>query len=663
MLSAAGKGEFAICGANSIDEDPNNDPVRAAWGIDREIRAELIRWLCTDAEATKEVDPRGVRVYGARISGELNLSYVTVPFPLFLYRCRLTADSYLQYVRLPSLHLAGTVTKSLNLDSADIKGDAFLASGFAAEGPVHLRGARIGGNLECGGGTFENGGGDALSADRIEVKGNVFLNNGFTANGEVRFLSARIGGSLECGGGIFRNPGGDALSADRAEIKGHAFLNNDFSAEGDVRLLCAQIGGDLDCSHGTFSSPGSLALTADGVEVREDVFFDNGFSAEGEVRLPGAKIGGDLLCSNGRFRNSGGLALSAERSQINGNAVFLEGFSAQGEVRLERTEVGGNLDCSGGVFRNPGKDALNAQNATIGGSVFIRKDFSAAGKVNMAGAQIKRELELAWEDTAHSKVVDLSGSSAGSLRDDEASWPRKGDLRLDGFVYGTIQGGPTDARSRLDWLDRQAEMRPQPYRQLAQFLRGRGDSKGAKQVLFEMENRLRAEQRDEQVYSPLRWVRAIKDAVVRRVVGYGIYPGRALWLLAPVVALGWVVYGHARYTGIMAPTSNEAYKEFHSNGGHPPAYYQPFNPLIYSLENSVPLARFGQSDHWQPDPVPQPRAPQGSVSRVKYLLFVKLPYWRFYPSALRGLRWFMIGAGWLVVFSFVVAIARSLKAE
>jgi len=56
-------------------------------------------------------------------------------------------------------------------------------------------------------------------------------------------------------------------------------------------------------------------------------------------------------------------------------------------------------------------------------------------------------------DKAESVSLDLRDASLGAIEDDETSWPEKGNLFLDGLVYEHIAGGPTDAGTRLKWLD------------------------------------------------------------------------------------------------------------------------------------------------------------------------------------------------------------------
>jgi hypothetical protein len=90
LLRAAASGDMAVCGPISNADDPSYDPARAdEWGPERQVQAELIRWLCRDRAAASMVDPAGIQVLGVRIAGPLNLSFLNVPFPIRLFRCRL----------------------------------------------------------------------------------------------------------------------------------------------------------------------------------------------------------------------------------------------------------------------------------------------------------------------------------------------------------------------------------------------------------------------------------------------------------------------------------------------------------------------------------------------------------------------------------------------
>lgn len=193
-----------------------------------QIRADLIRWICVDRRAKELVDPSGVRVYGAKVLDAVNLVCVTVPFPLVLVHCRLMAELNLHSADLRALDLQGTQAQFIIADGITVRGNLFLRYGFHSLIEVRLLRAKIGLDLDCGGGAFETipqargaRSGDALSADGAIVSGSVFLNEGFSAMGNVRLVKANIGGALDCRRAKFENPprlgdtgSGYALSAD-----------------------------------------------------------------------------------------------------------------------------------------------------------------------------------------------------------------------------------------------------------------------------------------------------------------------------------------------------------------------------------------------------------------------------------------------------------------
>src|SRR5258708_12264022 len=87
LLKGAPNGEIAVCGPKLDDSDDVNDPAKSeGWGSDREIRADLIRWICTDREVALRIDPRGIQVYGGKVTRTISLSHLTVSFPPPLLR-------------------------------------------------------------------------------------------------------------------------------------------------------------------------------------------------------------------------------------------------------------------------------------------------------------------------------------------------------------------------------------------------------------------------------------------------------------------------------------------------------------------------------------------------------------------------------------------------
>jgi hypothetical protein len=252
LLRDSPKGQVTLCGPNDPN-DPANDPSNSdKWSKDREIRANLIRWLYVNRHASELVDPSGIQVQGAKIVGEFNLSFVNSSLPLGLYLCRLMQNAELVSMEIPELNLAGSWVRSINADAARIRGGFFLRNGFRAEGEVRLSGAQIG-QLSCVNGKFINplrtgvaNSGNALTAEGVQVTSSVVLTDGFYAEGRVRLTGSQIGANLECTKGTFLSQG-DALIAVRSAVKGAVLLYNGFRTNGTVNLDGAQIQGDLEC--------------------------------------------------------------------------------------------------------------------------------------------------------------------------------------------------------------------------------------------------------------------------------------------------------------------------------------------------------------------------------------------------------------------------------
>jgi hypothetical protein len=70
LVLAAMRGETAVCGPNEQDDDAANDPGSSVdWDSAREIRGTLIRWLFVNPVIKQCLDPRGIRIYGSKITG------------------------------------------------------------------------------------------------------------------------------------------------------------------------------------------------------------------------------------------------------------------------------------------------------------------------------------------------------------------------------------------------------------------------------------------------------------------------------------------------------------------------------------------------------------------------------------------------------------------
>jgi hypothetical protein len=598
VVRAAPDGTVADCwlggGSDPAKADGTPEAPDEKWPDTRNVRAGLIRWLFVDREARKQVDPRGVQIRDARITGALDLSFSNARFPLFLLSCRLDQPLNLQWAKMPLLSLEGSWTGAIAADQLKLEGSLFLRDGFHAEGKVGLLGATIGGDLSAEGGTFKNSNGIALSADSAKIGGNLFMKqeldaegrvqNAFTAEGEVRLPDATIGSNLEATGGTFKNlkpdknpnSTGNALNTDRIKVSGSVLLGDGFSAEGEVLLRNATIGGDLVADDGTFKNlksdknpnPTGRALSADRAEVSGSVLLRDKFLADGEVRLLGATIGGNLEATGGTFKNQNGNALIADRIEVGGNVFLNDKFLAEGMVRLPDAEIKGQL-----AVVDAWLDELNLQSAHV------------------AGPFLWQHIEIrAWWIGSH--LLDLNGANVGALADEEASWPRKRGLILDGFVYDRIAEGPTDAKTRLRWLGLQDGYRPQPYEQLIAVLRQMGHEDQVAEVAI-------AKQKDLYAHGGLGWWGKVKSWVLYLAVDYGYHAWLAFVWMAALVIVGTLMFRSAHSVGVMVPSDKEAYdSDEKTEKALLPHYCPKFNALVYSLDVIFPFD-LGQKSHWR----------------------------------------------------------------
>jgi len=206
----------------------------------------------------------------------------------------------------------------------------------------------------------------------------------------------------------------------------------------DVKFSCCRLG-LLAETHPSVAEGQTISLLGDGITISGGLFLDRGLVAEGEVRLVNGNITGDLACRGAAILNGNGFSLNAGGAEIRGS-VFLDAaggdrdssFRCRGAVCLAGAKIGQDLSCNSPMPTGEGSFVLVMQRAKVGGVLSLKGDFHSVG------------------------LVDVRDAESNVLDDHPTSWPEPGYLRIDGFVYKRIgPDGPTDARSRIDWLSRQ----------------------------------------------------------------------------------------------------------------------------------------------------------------------------------------------------------------
>jgi hypothetical protein len=582
------------------------------------IRPEFIRWLATDPDAAHFIDAKGIRIWSVTVPGRVDLQACRIPHQLVFLSCSLnegilaiTADVRALYV------IGGESSGGLQADAIAVHGPLFVRN-HTARGPICLVGSVVERNIDFTG-TRLLSKQTALILDGATVEGSIFLHGGFESSGQVRMLNARIRGDLGCNGASLTATG-KALSLDKVMIGGNMSLSEGFTSAGFVDLPGAQIVGDLDCGGASLTSKG-VALNLASATIQGHVYLRNGFRCEGEICAHSTTVGKSFDCGGAALTESV-TSVRLEKATVHGNVYFCEEFHATGRVELPGAELHGDLTCLDTTLL-----ALYCLNMRLDGDLI------------WAGIRDPHKTSL-W----------LNGAKIGTLRDEKASWPGPGGLHIDGLTYRelTLHDSRTDkdrtnrsmakenelkAGDRLEWLRLQPATdlaEPHPWMQLAELLRVKGEDGGAKRVVFEMR---KTQARSNWMLK--RWWKVLLALLERQ----------PLWILVTIslfAASGWLVFRQAACARAMAPTESAAYVEWHK-GVALDTPCPPFNPLIYSVENGLPLVKFGQDDKWAPDPTCTPA------------------HWYTSYTFLASFRWFLILAGWAQATILASAIKSRFK--
>lgn len=161
------------------------------------VRADLLHALLLGEIDDVPLHPKGARLRGAWIDGDLDFEGCEFSRPVKLFTCRFSGEVVFLDAHVPSLYLSGSDVANLILHRLRSDGDVHLRQGFRAQAGVNLGGAQITGSLTCDGGHFENVEGRALHCNGMTVGADVFLRDGFQATGNLNLRRAQITGNLQ----------------------------------------------------------------------------------------------------------------------------------------------------------------------------------------------------------------------------------------------------------------------------------------------------------------------------------------------------------------------------------------------------------------------------------------------------------------------------------
>ncbi|POX53186.1 membrane-associated oxidoreductase [Streptomyces sp. Ru72] len=271
-------------------EDPDDDPAQGgSWGPERTLRAEVLRALLLDGPV-RDGRIAGLKVWGARVTGRLDLKYGTVGHPVRLRQCHFEEAPDLYGAHIGALVLNDSVLPGLTAGSLRAEGVVRITC-CRITGPVRLAGAKLSGaffaNAAQLGRPGETPEEPVLQLNHADV-GTDVLAVGLVAHGRVHMNGATVAGQVNLNDAQLYAPGATALHAEVLAV-GTDLHAMRLRTRGRVNLAGARIPRQLNLAHARLSNPGGQALRASSCVVGE-LWLRDAAPVEGAVNLRGAQL-------------------------------------------------------------------------------------------------------------------------------------------------------------------------------------------------------------------------------------------------------------------------------------------------------------------------------------------------------------------------------------
>jgi hypothetical protein len=236
---------------------------------DNEMRGEFLRTLILsnnqeiDENGTKyilKIDPKGLNVQGAYISGTFDFSFCSTELPFYFKNSVFENEIILNDSKIKILYLNGSQVNGVNAQGLFCQSQIFI-NNVKSIREINFISAQIDGSLICSNSKFtrvldkshegksylvkdgklKNKEMITLNLNSAKINGNVFLDKKFISKGEVSFTSAQIEGGVICSDAKFVNKNKKALSFNSAKINGNVFLEENFCISGDLDFSASKI--------------------------------------------------------------------------------------------------------------------------------------------------------------------------------------------------------------------------------------------------------------------------------------------------------------------------------------------------------------------------------------------------------------------------------------
>lgn len=495
--------------------------------LDNTLPAKAIRELLRSGD----VDPRGIRVVGARVTGFLDLSSLQTSASLELDSCVFenapsVFDAELRHLTfdgstLPSLEAAGLRTRYfgmrnarctgyMNLDNAHIDGSLLLHDSNV--GSMYAGSLHVSQHLE----------GSRLLADELRLDG------------------CDIGGDLRLFDAVIVSKSDTALVLNHAKIGGVVYLNRSFikaSSEGCGVLMLDATAASLHMATAVVRAAVDCAVSLQGSCFRSQVAFVEGFDARstraalGTIRMVGTQVGNGLII-RGSVRNDHGPAIVVQKSIVSLSLEF-NNLEVQARTPLPAVEIDDN-SVSGNLTFWPRK-LIN---------------HGCGYELSVSNTEVGDLLQLDVPELLQAEVFTAT---------------------VNGLTYPEP---PADTDAWLTMLrEHNFRYEAQPYQQLAAVHRAAGHEHTARKVLIAQQRDLR--RRGDPGNKLWHWFLGV-------TLGYGYKPSRAVAGLLITFLLSICLVWTAGVNNGLSPAKDR-----------PADACSPVNRISLAADLAIPLVKFG----------------------------------------------------------------------
>jgi uncharacterized protein YjbI with pentapeptide repeats len=224
-LVASARRGMAVDFRTDADDGPHEV---AQWSEDRRVRAEVITALVSDGDQLTRFT-----LYGARISGDLDLAGARLDASLLFEHCVFDGDLLLAEATTRSIRLRGCHLSHLNASRITLDGELEVAG--CRLDKLSLYGAKTG-DVEISGSTFTSPN-VAVQGDLATIDGAFYCHDA-VLNGQLRLPGARVKGYVELDGSTIRG----GLLARNLDVDNGMYCRPGYNTE---RAVCT-VEGDFD---------------------------------------------------------------------------------------------------------------------------------------------------------------------------------------------------------------------------------------------------------------------------------------------------------------------------------------------------------------------------------------------------------------------------------